>query len=203
MWLVQCIWTCNMNSSLIFEKEGHNDRVFQQDRAPPRIHITVCDFLDWEFLWKQIGTCSPTTGLPCSLTYTTRSLLQGVYKWFCLHCAVACHFAGTSSEDSNCCGYTDHAYECVHSSTDMIWVWLLTGSSMNICELLSVGHKNLIIYPTKILLIFITVPLFSWAVLQYKCIYFVWPPCIIVASCAQNICATKMLKLIKCTCWSF
>ena len=44
---------------------------------------------------------------------------------------------------------------------------------------------------------------FYWAVLHYKCTYFVWPPCITVTSCAQKICATKIFEVNKMYLWSF
>jgi hypothetical protein len=39
----------------IFEEEGHNDMLFQQDGSPPHFHMEVTDFLNRKYPESWIG----------------------------------------------------------------------------------------------------------------------------------------------------
>lgn len=106
---------------------------------------------------------------------------------------VAQHFAGTFCENRICCGYINRCVDWT-SGADMRRTWLHTVPTLNVCEVSSVGHINLIMYATEKCLVFISVPFTSWEISHSSRLYFVRSPCIVL--CDWNIRCSNVQKTL-------
>jgi hypothetical protein len=124
------------------------------------------DFLNRNFLWTWVGTGGPIT-LPGRYPDPTP-----LVSFFCKYVMAAVYVPRAATTLSELAGriwtYTRHAYKCVQRTWIQMWnAWgLFTVPSLNICEPLSEGRKNVMLEPTKIHLVSFPLLPTSWALLH-------------------------------------